>query len=104
MFHCYGVAAGWREDIQIVLPKPASQRYVERLHEHRSHVAAHPLVKDGDEEAAELRGANRALGDQVSVLRIQWPVRTGPIAPAQIGKRQESRGGPLHNGDKLHVS
>jgi hypothetical protein len=67
------------------LAQPASQRHLERLHEYVPHVAAHPLIKDSDEEAAELFGPDRPLGDKPAALRIQRPVRIGPLAPVQVG-------------------
>ena len=74
---------------RLCCPDPATQRHVEGLHEHFSHVAAHPLIEDGDQEAAELFGADRPLGDQPAALRVQGPVRTRPFAPAQVGYRKE---------------
>ena len=43
---------------QYVLP-PDAQRDVEQLHKHASHVAPHPLVEYGDEEATRWSGTER---------------------------------------------
>ncbi len=81
---------------------PIGQCDVEHLHIDGSDVPAFPFLEDIDQEPGEAVGRDRAVGDQVSVLDIQWPV-PHPFAPADAGHRQQCLGGPLHDRDELQV-
>ena len=61
---------------------PCREGRVEHLHVHRAHVAADPLVEDGDKEPAPLLGPDRALGHVSAVEHVERPRTAGALAPA----------------------
>src|SRR5579872_5951190 len=78
------------------------ERDVEHLHENCADVMPHPLLEDVDEKAAVLFASDRALGYEVSGLRIEQALAAGLLAPALVGDIDRFFRGALHDGDKLH--
>ena len=58
------------------------QRRVKGLQEHLAHVASHPLIKDGNHEAAKLLRTDGALCYMRAALGVKRPVRADRFTPA----------------------
>ena len=68
------------------------QRHVEKLHEHFSHVPPHPFLENIDEKAAVLLTPDRAVGDEISDLRIEEALLARAwIAPPLVGDSERFR-------------
>ena len=66
----HGAEAGW-------LTGPAGKSGVEQLHEHLSHVVAHPLVENGAAEMGILEGRKTLPRETLQTLPLPLPVREG---------------------------
>ena len=78
------------------------ERHIEELDVDFPDIVAYPFLKDIDEKAAILLGAHRALGDQITGLRIEQPLAAGLRAPALVGKFKRLFGGTFDDWDELH--
>ncbi len=103
VLHRQGLAAGALEDAQAGLADPAAERGIKGVDEDLAYIPAHPLVEDGDQEAAVLLCLDRTLGDQVAELRVQWSVATWPLAPALVGDGQRFSCCAFNDRDELHI-
>jgi len=98
-----GVATGVLEDAQAGLADPVSQGGIEGLHEDLAHISAHPLIEDRHKKTPVLLRPNRALGDQLTDLRVQRAVASRALAPTLVGHGQRLHSGSLDNGDELNI-
>src|SRR5271167_462460 len=78
------------------------ERHVEDLNVNAPHIMAHPLLEDIHQEAAILFPSDRALGYQVTVLRVEQALAVGLLAPALVGDVDRLLGGTLDDRDELH--
>ena len=76
------------------------ERGVEHLHVDGADVAADPLLERVDHEAPVLLRADRAVGDQVPLLRVERAA-LHPAAPAGVGDRQALLGRAFDDGNEL---
>ena len=82
--------------------KESLQRYVEKLHENLAYVVAYPFLEYIHQEASVLFGTDRALGDQVTGLRVEQALPAGLVTPALVGNFECLCRSALDDRDELH--
>src|SRR5277367_2084701 len=78
------------------------ERHIEELDVDFPDIVAYPFLEDIDEKEAILLGAHRALGDQITGLRIEQALAAGLRAPALVGDLQRLLRGTLDYRYELH--